>query len=333
MKKKRKKLHFKSEEHGVQVHTEGTYIHPHTLHGDDVRMAMDAALPSSYRDMYGTVCGMGGSMSAFLGYPFLQHLSQNSLISSGVETLAGEMTREFVSITYAGHGDTEAQEAVIQELQTDFVNYEVQRVFREAAKKIGYYGGCLVFIDMGNNSDLELLKAPLILDPATFPKEAFKRFTVIDPLNIYPGLYNSSDPTRHDYFQPETWMILGKEIHKSRFLYFVGKEAPLLYKPAYNFFGVPIAQLAYEYVRKFTKNRESASELLDKFSVSVFKTNFSDVFDGRAQGTGIIDKRLDYYIKKKNNDGVFVIDKETEDFVKNDTSCIGLGFFRHSIFV
>ena len=116
---------------------------------------------------------------------------------------------------------------------------------------------------------------------------------------------------------------MGKEVHASRFLYFAGKEAPLLLKPAYNFFGVSQAQLAFEYVENFQKNRDSGRELLNKIPVSVFKTNLEWQML-RGESLRSLEERIRYFVHKRHNDGVFVVDKETEDFGKVDTSLGGV---------
>lgn len=300
-------------------------VHAETLVPEDVRLAMDSCLPNSVR----TMLEYDREGSNFLGYPFLQSLSQNPLISAGVETVADEMTKKFVKLVYKSNDEELPEsEAVnihvkgkLKKLESSFDNFNIATVFRKSAENIGYYGGCLVYIDTGVR-DSEILKSPLILDPATFRQGSLKGFAVIDPINVTPGLYNTTDPTKNDYFKPQTWYVLGKEIHASRFLYFAGKEAPLLYKPSYNFFGVSTAQLAFEYAENFQKNRDSASELLNKFSVSVFKTNMMGALGGK--GTAEIDNRIRYFIKNKNNDGVLVLDKEEEDFVKVETPLSGV---------
>lgn len=300
-------------------------LHAETLVPEDVRLAMDACLPNSVR----TLLEYDREGSNFLGYPFLQSLSQNPLISAGVETIADEMTKKFIKLEYKSNDEELPESEAIDNhvkgklktLESAFDTFNIATVFRKSAENIGYYGGCLVYIDTGMR-DPEILKSPLILDPATFRKGSLKGFTVIDPINVTPGLYNTADPTRNDYYKPNTWYVLGKEIHASRFLYFAGKEAPLLYKPSYNFFGVSTAQLAFEYVENFQKNRDSASELLNKFSVSVLKTNMLGAMMG--SGTSEIDRRIQYFVQKRHNDGVFVLDKDSEDFVKVETPLSGI---------
>lgn len=339
--KKRKKMKFRVDEdllYANPAHTASPQvpltpynpatIHAETLVDEDIRLAMDNCLPSAVRSMI----EYDQEGSKFLGYPFLQVLSQNPLISAGVETLADEMTKKFVKLVHTGDDSAKKEcgmrsEIVVEDklkiLEAELKSFKISSLFRRCAEKTGYYGGCLAYIDTGGGiDDPELLKSPLYFDQTIIKKGSLKHFTVIDPVNVSPGFYNASDPLRSDYFKPQTWFVMGKEVHSSRFLYFAGKEAPLLLKPAYNFFGVSQAQLAFEYVENFQKNRDSGSELLNKFSVSVFKTSMDKELEG--EGLRALEDRIKYFVLKRHNDGVFVVDKETEDFGKVDTSLGGV---------
>lgn len=295
--------------------------HALSLGSEEQIIALDNALPENF---YTLSRHFQGECGGFLGYSFLEQIAQNALISAGVETLADEMTRRFIELLHTSKGVENSENEVsiderILKMNEDLREFDVQDLFRRAAEKIGYYGGCLVFID--NGTPERLLKTPLILDKTTFTENSLKSLILIDPLNCTPGSYNSINPLRKDYFQPSTWWIAGKEVHASRFLYFCGKEAPLLYKPAYNFFGVPVAQLAWEYVLHFTRSREAAARLLTKFSLTALKTNMSGALAG--EGTNFLDARLNYFVEKQNNNGIFALDKEQEDLVKLDTSLSG----------
>ncbi|MDE5682431.1 MAG: DUF1073 domain-containing protein [Mailhella sp.] len=338
--KKRKKMKFRVDEdllYAKPVHTASPLtpltpykpatIHAETLVDEDIRLAMDNCLPSALRSMI----EYDQEGSKFLGYPFLQVLSQNPLIAAGVETIADEMTKKFVKLVHTGDDSAKkecgmksefAVEDKLKILEAELKKFKISSLFRRCAEKTGYYGGCLAYIDSGGIDDPELLKSPLYFDRTIIKKGSLKHFTIIDPVNVSPGFYNTSDPLRNDYFKPQTWFVMGKEVHASRFLYFAGKEAPLLLKPAYNFFGVSQAQLAFEYVENFQKNRDSGSELLNKFSVSIFKTNMQNAM--YAGETAELEKRIQYFVHKRHNDGVFVLDKDDEDFIKSDTSLGGV---------
>ncbi len=284
-------------------------------------LALDTALPDDFYNFASLYNDIGHDGASFRGYPFLEKISQNALISAGVETLADEMTRKFIQLNHTK--GKEIENTLVQEqleaINSDIKSFNVRDIFRQAVEKIGYYGGCLVFID--NGTPKNLLHTPLMLDKSTFKINSLKGLRVIDPVNCSPGSYNSTEALKEDYFVPRTWWVQGQEVHASRFLYFVGKEAPLLYKPSYNFFGVPISQLAWDYVVHFTQSREAAARLLTKFSLTAIKTNMSGALAG--DGTAALDARLSYFVEKQNNNGIFAIDKEQEDLMKLDTSLSG----------
>lgn len=283
------------------------------------RIALDAALHANgqFFSMLDSCIASGSGITGFAGYPFLQQIQQSPLIQAGVTTLADEMTRKFVELKYAGDGDTGT---LIETISADMKTFEVRDLFREAACFNGYYGGCLVYIDTGTAD--EYLETPLYLDPVTFSPGSLKRFVLVDPINVYPGNYNASQPLRPDYFRPSTWMVLGQRVHASRFLYFSGPAAPLLFKPSYNFFGIPKAQMAWDYAVNFTGSRESATRLLNKFSLTAFKTNMAGVFQGL--GVADVEARVQYFAEKRNNDGIFLMDKDQEDLIQINAPISGV---------
>lgn len=254
----------------------------------------------------------------FLGYALLSSIAQDPLIRAGIETIADDMTRKFIDLTSQGEEDLSAK---ISELESDLQRFRVKSLFNRALSTTGYQGGCLVYIDMGELDDEEK-RVPLYLDSSTFKQGSFKGFKIIEPINVYPGVYNSSDPTADDYFNPETWYILGKEYHKSRFLYFAQNEVPLLLKPLYNFFGISLSQQVLEYVQNFTENRRSAQRLLNKFSLTIWKTDMSAFLSGGDCNS--LTQRVKYFNAQRNNDGTALIDKELEDMVQINTPLSGV---------
>lgn len=294
-----------------------SYLPPKTLGKPKGELAMDAQIKNVLSVYKNELLSSG---SCFVGYAVLSNIAQEALIRAGVETTADEMTRKFVEWYYNDDGD-DNHEKDINELDAEMVKYKIKERFNEACQKDGYFGGCLVYIDVGELDDEERLE-PLVLDSKTFEKGSFKGLKVIEPINIYPGDYNTSDPTDENYFNPEYWYILGKKYHKSRFLYFASNPAPLLLKPTYNFFGIPRAQLALDYVAQFVANKESAQELLNKFSLTCWKTDMSQVLQGQSSNDLI--RRVKMFNKLKHNSGTMVLDKETEDMMQINTPLSGV---------
>lgn len=254
----------------------------------------------------------------FLGYAILSSLAQDPLIRAGIETIADDMTRKFIELTSQGDKDLSDK---LKELEDDLNHFRIKSLFNRALSLTGYQGGCLVYIDVGPLDDEERV-TPLYLDPTTFRKGSLRGFKIIEPINVYPGVYNASDPTADDYFNPETWYILGKEYHKSRFLYFAQNEVPLLLKPLYNFFGISLSQQVLEYVQNFTENRRSAQRLLNKFSLTVWKTDMSAFLSGGDCNS--LTQRVKYFNAQRNNDGTALIDKELEEMVQINTPLAGV---------
>ncbi len=248
----------------------------------------------------------------------LSSIAQDPLIRAGIETIADDMTRKFIELTSKGDEDLSIK---IGELEADLRAFRVKSLFNRSLSLTGYMGGCLVYIDVGD-LDEEEKKAPLYLDSATFKAGSLRGFKIIEPINVYPGVYNSSDPTADNYFNPETWFVLGKEYHKSRFLYFTQNEVPLLLKPLYNFFGISLSQQVLEYVQNFTENRRSAQRLLNKFSLTIWKTDMSAFLSGGDCNS--LTQRVKYFNAQRNNDGTALIDKELEDMVQINTPLSGV---------
>lgn len=242
----------------------------------------------------------------FPGYATLVGISQNGIIRSGVEMRAKEMTRKWGELisTEDDSGDSDR----ISELTKEMEKHKFQTLFRKIAEQCGFLGGCLVFIDVGDREE-ELVNA--LPRNGTILKGKDIKFTLLDPWIVYPGPYNSTNPLAVDYFKPKVWYIQGTPVSKTRLVYFSEDELPDMIKPAYNFFGISLAQKVLDAVSHYTRNRESASKLLEKVSLVVLKTNMQDILSGDSDLE--LKRRLSYFGKEWSFKGVAAIDKESED--------------------
>ena len=302
------------------------YSPPRTLGAtEEHQLAMDAHLrESGFHSLLSHAVNLGMGLEEttpqFLGYAYLAGLSQNPIIRAGVTTVADEMTKRWVQIKGGGKSTDSAEDSKIKALTAALADFGIQSLFNEAAQKCDFDGGCLLYIDTGE-TDERALQSELYLDTALLQGKV-QRFTLVEAVNLYPGLYNATDPLSPDYFAPDSWMVLGRRIHASRFLYFAPNQVNILLRPSYNFFGIPAAQQALDYVAHFTKTREAAHRLLTKFSLTVFKTNMEGILAG---GSGAhMDMRLQYLTQKRDNDAILVIDNEQEDVLKLETPLSGI---------
>uniref|UniRef100_A0A182S9D5 Anti-CBASS protein Acb1-like N-terminal domain-containing protein n=1 Tax=Anopheles maculatus TaxID=74869 RepID=A0A182S9D5_9DIPT len=288
------------------------------------RIAMDASFSDSGAFsllQHAFNMGQFAPGPSFMGYAALSTLTQNGLIRACIETVADDMTREWIEIESPdtnGDGDNSDEKKTIEDALIDF---GVRDHFHRAAELDGYFGGCLIYIDTGA-VDNQLL-TPLDISEKSAELRNLKRFVIIEPINVSPGRYESLDPLSPRYFNPDTWWILGREVHASRLIRIVGNEVPIMLKPAYNFMGVPQAQTLYDYVLHFQDARQASSRLLEKFSLTVLQTDMQDILTNPS-GTKSLDDRLAYMTAYRSNDGVLAIDKKMEDIINLVTPINGV---------
>lgn len=307
--------------------TADDYKLPETLGNPpkEVQMALDKCFSPVGTLLGHALEGLGEEgLPVFAGYGVLSALTQNGLIRAGVEMRANEMTRKWGELKSTGEDENEVnadeQNDKIKQLEKALKKYKIKDVFNKASSFCGYFGGCLGFIDVGETT--EGLANPLTLSPNTIPKGSFKGIKLIEPYNISPGQYNSTNPMADDYYKPNVWYIQGIPVHSSRVLYFSENELPVMLKPAYNFFGLSLSQKVLDAVSHFTANRECASRLLQKYSLTIFKSNMENILSGDFDAE--LQNRIRYFVQQRDNDGCAVIDKNSEDIVVMTTTLSGV---------
>lgn len=295
-------------------------------------MGFDSADIAPVWDWARTIqCGIG-----FPGYAYLSELTQRSEYRAPSETIASEMTREWITIKTkgkTGDNDTENDRASddgmpppasgaedkIEDIQDRFEQLNIRDAFRRLAEQDGLFGCSHLYIDInhGNRDEKDVRQLPLVIGPDTIKKGSLKGFTVIEPIWATPFYYNAIDPTQPNFYKPRAWFVLGQKIHADRLLTFVSREVPDLLKPAYNFGGISLTQLMEPYVFQWLRTRNSVSDLVHNFSIIVLKTEMSAVLQGTTGasskgGMGLLD-RIKLFVASRDNQGVMALDKGTEE--------------------
>lgn len=302
------------------------YKPPFTLGNppEDVQVTLDKCFSPVETLLDHSLSELGAEgIPSFVGYGVLTGLAQNGLIRAGVEMRAKEMTRAWGELVREGNDkpqNADEQNDQLKQLEQDIRKFKIQKMFNKAAQYCGYYGGVLVFIDTGE--DANSLANPLTISKETFSEGSLKGLRLVEPFTVSPGFYNSTNPISANYFKPSLWYVQGIPVHASRFLYFAENELPTLIRPAYNFFGLSLAQKVLDAVSHYTGCRESSARLLKKYAVTIFKTNMQDVLSGGFDNE--LQNRVTYFNQMRDNDGTAVIDKEAEDLVVMTTSLAGV---------
>nr|DAH44244.1 MAG TPA: portal [Caudoviricetes sp.] len=255
-------------------------------------------------------------VTSFIGYGALQQIAQNGMIRAAVQTVADDITRSWIEVT--GGDDRSESVAELQDLQQS--KYGLQKIFHEASTLTGFMGGAFIYIDTGAD-DLTL---PLSINDysAELDKGGTLRFVVVDPVNVTPGDYNCVNPLRSDYMQPKWWWVLGQQVHASRLIPLLDNPPPVLLKPSYNFLGIPQAQILWDYVLHWNQCRIYTADLVRKVSLLVFQTDMDAVF-ATPGGVRQFDIKMQALQRYRDNNSVFVCDKEGENVLNVQTSIAG----------
>ncbi|NPT59088.1 DUF1073 domain-containing protein [Paraburkholderia elongata] len=259
---------------------------------------------------------------AFPGFQILASWAQIPEFRRPAEVYAREMTRKWIKLQAVGEEDKSNK---IKRIEAEFKRLNVQAVFREAIEQDCKFGRSQIFIDLGMQSDQidsKELMTELVESPAKVGLGSIKRLAVVEANWSYPNRYNANDPLDPTFYKPTSWFVMGKEIHSSRLLTIITRDVPDIFKPAYAFAGLSLSQMMKPYVDNWIRTRQSVSDLVHAFTVWVLKTDMATILS--AGGADNLYNRLQVFNLARDNHGVNVVNKETEDFANVSASLAGL---------
>lgn len=287
------------------------FVPPKMLPGvvpDGVKLAMDNDMADVYTyasQMYSASC------QQFPGYPVLAQLTQVAEYRMLSEKTAQAMTRKWIKVHSKGDADKSER---ISKIEDALTRYKVRELFTEAAIHDGFFGRAQLFVDLGEQEG-DGLEIPLFED-ASIVKGKLRKFKLVEAMFTYPNSYSASNPLRDDYFNPSSWFVMGQKVHSSRLLTFVGRPLPDILKPAYNFGGMSMSQLAMPYVNNWLKTRDSVNRLISNYSTSGVKTDLSGVLAGDS-GEDLLN-RAQLFADMRDNQGMMLLDMQGEDFFQHN---------------
>ena len=274
-------------------------------------MAMDYS--PAYAIAQGTFPGGG-----FPGFAYLSQLATRPEFRAFAASMSTELTREWITFS-SKQNDGDESGDTIKQIEDEFKRLNVRNVIRKAAEQDCYFGRGQVFIDISGSDR----KMPMILDPRTVKKGSLDSVCSVEAIWTTPAAYNAQDPAAPDFYKPTKWFMLGQQVHASRLLTVVTRELPDILKPAFNFGGMSLSQLAEVYVDNWLRTRQSVSDLLNNFSITALKTAMSQTLQGEDDGDGVI-ARAKLFTAMRSNQGLMLLDKDVEELVQLNVPLSGL---------
>lgn len=315
-----------------------------------LKLALDssASLWVGSGDVYGT---------QFLGYSYLAELAQKQEYRVISETIADDATRKWVDFEVTGEeGDNarrlttdpkgEAERRAdpdqrkkrvsqsgkgdkVKALRDDMDRLEVRDRFYTMARDDGLFGRSHIFMNFGDDPASrsgELAKS--IGDgrngtsQSKVARDSLKSLRCVEPMWVYPQGYNAVSPLSDNWYAPKMWYVMGTPIDGSRMLTLVSRPVPDMLKPAYGFGGVSLSQLADRYIDIWLRTKKSVADMVHSFSIMVLMTDLSALLG--PQDSGGLVARADMFNAIRDNQGLFIANKETEDFKNVSASLSGL---------
>ena len=277
--------------------------------GGQSALAMDSCGIQQY------VSGVPRFASERLSYAELSAMSQSSDYRCVSETTSSEMTRAWGKVKSKGDGD-DSQQKKIEEIEGRLKSLNIKSKVQKLIELELIFGRSQLFIDLKGAENT--LDNPLQIDSNSLKKGCLNGFRVIEPVWTTPSAYNASNALDDDFFHVRQWFVLGERVHNDRLITLVMRPVSDMLKPVYNFGGVSMYQLMKPYVERWQRTVDSVSELVYTFSITGLKTDMESVLSEGTDASSII-TRAALYTKLRDNQGLMLLDKDSEEFFQLNT--------------
>lgn len=283
--------------------------------GNHPAIAMDSAFTSFMAAYTG-----GSTVVGFPGYPYLSQLAARAEYRAFASTMSTEMTREWIELTSSDDEGGGKSNERIKVIEGELDRLKLREVIAKAVADDCFFGRTQIYFDLGNPLDD---KTPLLISKHTVPLNSLKRICAVEAIWTTPSAYNAQDPTAPDFYKPSEWFVLGRQTHASRLHTIITRPVPDMLKPAFNFGGISLSQLAEPYVDNWLRTRQSVADLINNFSITALKTSMSQVLEGSDDATDLYN-RAAMFTATRSNKGLMLLDKDFEDLVQINVPLGGL---------
>ena len=286
--------------------------------GQSRALAMDGAPGGDiYENGFFTGAQLG---TGFPGYAYLAELCTRPEFRAFALALSTETTRKWVKLNSKQTDGTKSADKIAI-IENEMKRLNLRGTIRECVEQDCYFGRAQIFIDLG--VDDEGLAEPFQLDHKSIKLGSLKSLRSVEAFWTTPTTYATLRPEKADFYRPDMWWMLGREVHANRLITIITRRLPDILKPPFNFGGMSLSQLAEPYVDNWLRMRESVSGIAFNFRTAILKTDMSAMLQGDDLGLQIL-KRAQLAKANQDNQGLWIVDREHEDMAQLNTPLGGL---------
>ncbi|XKM12672.1 DUF1073 domain-containing protein [Orbaceae bacterium ac157xtp] len=271
----------------------------------------------------------------FKGYPHYAQLYNMPEFRKIVEVMATEMTRKWIELKSTGDSNIAEK---ISKIERELSRLNVQTRISELISHNFIYGRGQLYINLkmpkGTGlvlDDPQELKSPLALSKSKIPLNGIISLNIVEPIQTTAAALNTIDPLRDDYYQPQTWYVAGKEVHKDRLITLITNEVATFLKPAFNYGGLSLLQLIEPTVNNWLEVRDSGKDLVKGSNIFALKTNMQNILSSgecdEAEAGKLatsLTARARMFSTQRNSQGLMLLDFEEEDLTNINVSMAGI---------
>lgn len=295
-------------------------------------LARDSAFVNMQSIIDGYIGYNGVVFKGYLHYAQLYNMPEFRKI---IEVMSTEMTRKWIELKSTG--DSQVGEK-IKGIKKELSRLNVKSRIGELIAHNFIYGRGQLYINLKMPKDTGLvaddndeLKSALLLNNTKIPKGGIVSLNIIDPIQTTAAQMNTTEPLKSDYYEPISWYVAGKEVHKDRIITLITNEVAAFLKPAFNYGGLSLLQLVEPTVNNWLAVRDSGKDLVRGSNIFALKTNMQNIIsDGgcdeqdAANAVSSLTTRAKLFSAQRNSQSLMLLDFEDEELTNINVSMAGI---------
>jgi len=248
----------------------------------------------------------------FIGYQNAAFLAQHWLVYKACATPVDDAIRNGYEITTDSGEDID--EDALKLIKRADRRHGIKGQLRDFGIKGRIFGMRIALFEV-ESEDAQYYEKPFNLD-AVKPG-SYKGISQVDPYWTAPilDLTAAAVPSNKHFYEPTWWLIGARRIHRTHLVIFKHADPPDVMKPLYLFGGIPLPQMIMERVYAAERTANEAPALALSKRTTVWRTDFSRFMADIQKST----QQLQQWIAFRDNFGVKIGDKESDEFQQFDT--------------